>query len=84
MKYYFFPLTPEECNVPSKTGLTYAVEQKDRWVETDVLIEVNTYDRGTTHLVNDGKAYMIYKDYVDLTNQYRLYIGKPSMLGADN
>lgn len=83
MKYYFFPTTEKECKDPVKLGYGYALANKDRWIETDDLIEVNTYDRGTTHITYQGIAYIIHKDYVDISNHIRIYVGKPTMFGAD-
>lgn len=83
MKYYFFPISIEEQEDPSNLGFAYALKHKDRWIETDNLIEVNTYDRGTTHLAYKNKVYMIHKDYVVLDENYRLYLGRESYLGTD-
>lgn len=84
MTYYFFPLTKEEANSPIKTGFTYMMENKSRWIESADLLEINTYDRGTTHIVFEEVPYLIYKDYLDITNKQRIYIGKPSLSGSDN
>lgn len=83
MTYYFFPLTKEETQDPNKLGYGYALQNKDRWIESSFLSEVNTYDRGTTHIVYDGQAYFIHKDYVDISNNSRVYVGRFSVLGAD-
>lgn len=83
MTYYFFPLTEEETKDPNKLGYGYALKNQSRWIASADLGEVNTYDRGTTHIVYDGHAYMIHKDYVDISNSLRVYVGRYSMLGAD-
>ena len=83
MKYYFFPLTEREAADGLLTGYDYAIRNKDRWYETTNLIEVNTYDRGTTHITYKGVPYIIYKDYVVIDEGYRLYIGKPTLIGCD-
>ena len=70
MTYYFFPLTEEETKDPNKLGYGYALKNQSRWIASADLGEVNTYDRGTTHIVYDGHAYMIHKDYVDLESMW--------------
>lgn len=84
MTYHFFPLTKEEAATAVKTGFTYMMENKSRWIESADLSEINTYDRGTTHVVFNGVPYLIYKDYLDITNKQRIYVGKPSLIGSDN
>ena len=50
MKYYLFPLKLSETRVPSNLGWNFVHENIDRLVESEVLIEVNTYDKGTTRI----------------------------------
>ena len=83
MTYYFFPLTEEETKDPTKLGYGYALKNKDRWIGDQNLVEVNTYDRGTTHIVYNDQVYFIHKDYLDITNNLRVYVGRYSVLGAD-
>lgn len=83
MDYYLFPLTEKESADPSCLGWAYAKQNESRWVKSDGMKEVNTYDKGTTHIVYENKAYIMHKDYVDISNNKRVYIGKFSQLGTD-
>lgn len=83
MKYYAFLLTEDEINNPIKCGYGYIKENEDRLIETDVLIEVNTYDKGTSMLVYNDVVYTIFKDFTDLSNQRRIYLCKPNLNGAE-
>lgn len=83
MKYYFFPLKPSELKIPACHSYEFVHANEDRFVETDVLIEVNTYDKGTSRLVYNDVVYQIKKDYVDLSGQRRIYIGCPSLEGPE-
>lgn len=76
MKYYLMPLTNTEQLQPKNKGFAFALNNKDRWIEMgDAKDEVNTYDRGTTVLVYKNIPYNIFKDYVSIDEQYRVYIG---------
>ena len=68
MKYYFLPLKLSESKMPSNYGWKFVHENEGRLVESDVLIEVNTYDRGTTRILYDNVVYLIKKDFVDISN----------------
>ena len=83
MKYYAFLLTEDEITNPIKCGYGYIRENEDRLIETDVLIEVNTYDKGTSMLVYNDVVYTIFKDFTDLSNQRRIYLCKPNLNGAE-
>ena len=76
MKYYLMPLTNEESMKPKNKGFAFALNNRDRWVELgDAKDEVNTYDRGTTVPVYKNIPYNIFKDYVSIDEEYRVYIG---------
>ena len=84
MKYYLFPLSFKEQENPANKGFRYALENKSRWVEMgEAQGEVNTYDRGTTNLVYKKVAYNIFKDYVSIDENYRVYIGCDLNLSYD-
>ena len=55
----------------------------DRLIEFPDLYEINTYDRGTSMMVYEDEVYLIFKDYLDLSNNRRIYFGKPSHFGCD-
>lgn len=83
MKYYFFPMKLSEAKTVSNLGWNFVHEHIDRLVETDVLIEVNTYDKGTTRLLYNDVVYTIKKDFVDLSNGRRIYLGVPANEGSE-
>lgn len=76
MNYYLMPLTNKEKNDLECKGYKFAINNIDRWVDLgDVKDEINTYDRGTTVLVHDDIVYDIFKDYVNIDEKFRVYIG---------
>ena len=84
MRYFLFPLTFKEQDNPSNKGYRYALENKSRWIDMgEAKDEVNTYDRGTTNLVYKNVAYNIFKDYVNIDEKYRVYIGCDMNLSYD-
>lgn len=84
MKHYLFPLTFEEQEIAANKGYRYAIQNKKRWVELgEAEGEINTYDRGTTNLVYKNVVYNIHKDYVNIDEQYRVYIGCDMNLSYD-
>lgn len=83
MKYYFLPLKLSESRTPSNYGWRFVHENEGRLVESDVLIEVNTYDRGTTRILYDNVVYLIKKDFVDISNSRRIYVGIPANEGVE-
>ena len=58
-------------------------EEKSRLIEFEDLLEINTYDRGTSMMVYNDDVYLIFKDYLDLSNNRRIYFGRPSPFGCD-
>jgi hypothetical protein len=76
MDYFLMPLTAEESKNPENKGFAYALSNKSRWVNiNEVKDEFNTYDKGTTVLIYANKVYNVFKDYVNVTEKYRIYIG---------
>lgn len=74
MQYFFFPITREEAEKPNSCGYGFIQLHPERLIETNDLIEINTYDKGTSMVVHDGVVYNVHKDYVDLTNHRRIYL----------
>jgi len=74
-EYRIFPLTYKEFTTPGCTGLRYAMMNKDRWLNCDhAAYEMQTYDRGFTSFVQNGKHYQIHCDYILNDDEIRLYI----------
>lgn len=83
MKYYFLPLKLSESKIPSNFGWKFVHANEGRLVASDALIEVNTYDRGTTRILYDNVVYFIKKDFVDISNNRRIYVGIPANEGVE-
>lgn len=84
MTYYFFPLTKEEAKNGANLGYRFALQNKSRWVECpDLGNERNTYDPATSGLIYNNTAYFMYRDYHDLDNNWRVWIGTPRLQGCD-
>ena len=80
--YFFF--LPKEAQTLQK-GFKYALTQKSSWVVYPFPDDdINTYDTATTKVVKDGKVYNIFKDYVNITDKYRLYVCVESDLETEN
>lgn len=77
MKYYLLPIENKDATNNKMMGLKYIMANEDQWIPIDpVKDEFNTYDRGTTVLVYKNKVYQIYKDYVIIDKQLRIYVGR--------
>jgi len=83
MQYFIFPLTISEAHTPTKVGYSYIKKNEGRLVNFPDLVEVNTYDRGTTRIIYDDVVYQIKKDYVDLSGKRRIYLIYPSEEGPE-
>lgn len=84
MNVYMLPLTVEESRDARNCGLAFALKNRDRWVDIEPIREsFNTYDKGTTVMVHEGAVYNIFKDYNDIQEGYRLYIGRNLNLDYD-
>ena len=83
MQYFIFPLTFSEAHTPTKVGYSYIKKNEGRLVNFPDLVEVNTYDRGTTRIIYEDVVYQIKKDYVDLSGKRRIYLVYPSEEGPE-
>ena len=83
MQYFIFPLTISEAHTPTKVGYSYIKKNEGRLVNFPDLVEVNTYDRGTTRIIYEDVVYQIKKDYVDLSGKRRIYLVYPSEEGPE-
>lgn len=82
-KTYFYFL-PKNATISEK-GYKNALLHKEEWIQYDFPDDdINTYDRATTKVVHEGKVYDVFKDYVDITNKWRLYICIESDLETEN
>ena len=83
MQYFIFPLTISEAHTPAKVGYSYIKKNEGRLVNFPDLVEVNTYDRGTTRIIYEDVVYKIKKDYVDLSGKRRIYLIYPAEEGPE-
>ena len=77
MVYKAFPLTKKESKNPMFCGYKYAYENKNRWVELTMDEpdkQLGTYDVSKTSVVLDGIVYTIYKDFIIIDEDIRLFI----------
>lgn len=85
MTYYLFPLTIEETKNPKKKGWDYCLKNKSKWVKlgdwSGVLLD--TYDRGESNIVHKNRVYMIHRDFINIDEDYRVYIGLDNNLSVD-
>lgn len=86
-KLYIFPLTEKESFTPVKTGWLYATANKDRWVQFDDILKEHMvdpdYSENKFHIVYNNIPYDVYKDYLDVNNDERVFILKPSIISSD-
>ena len=82
----FFCLSKEDSQDPEKCGLKYAISKKGEWKPcpvSDMLAQINQYQSATSYIVIDNIAYTIFKDYIILSENTRLYILKDRNLDTD-
>ena len=84
MQLFIFPVSREDAEKnPIMTGYGYIKEHQDNLIESNVLSEINTYDKATTYVVIEDEVYSIHKDYVDITNNKRIYLAIKKDYGND-
>ena len=86
--YYFFPLTKEEFENPNNRGRTYTFQNRSRWVGPKEEPLLNSwanlgFAKGCNYIVHDGKAFMIYKAYLDLVEDFCVFLCTESVQGCD-
>lgn len=82
----FFCLSKEDAKDPEKSGLKYAMSKRGEWkpcAVTDILSQINQYQSATSYVVIDNIAYSIFKDYILISENTRLYILKDRDLDTD-
>lgn len=75
MTLYAFPVSRELAeNNPIVLGYGYIKQHQENLIQSNSLAEINTYDKGTSHVVINDEVYTVHKDYLDLTNDRRIYL----------
>ena len=76
-------LTAAESKNPECWGYRFVKANANRYKDANVSPELDTYDYGTTYVVVDGVVYSIARDFVDITNNQRIYVLKNMRLATD-
>lgn len=88
MKYYILPVKREDYEKnPLIAGYGYIREHPDELIENTseaINNELNTYDKSTTYVVYNDDVYSLHKDYVDISNDKRIYVIISKDYGVDN
>lgn len=77
MIYKALLLTKKESKDPMCCGYKYAYNNKDRWTELSIEEpdkQLGTYDVSKTSVVIDDVVYTIYKDFIIISENVRLYV----------
>lgn len=84
MHYMLFPLTAEESMTAKHWGWKFVSEHRDRCVNVDTSnYELQTYDRGWTQIVYNNTVYHIERDFIDVDNFERIFVGRQRNLQTD-
>jgi hypothetical protein len=84
VKYYLFPMTEQEALKATNMGWRFIMNNESRLIEFEKLgEELNTYDKGTSSIVYNNKVYRIHKDYTDVSNSRRIWLGVPKHAGSE-
>lgn len=85
MEYKFFLLSAKDAKDPGKMGWAYALHKKDEWVSNPEEVPFLTvgYNKGSDYIVVNDVAYMIYKSFTDITNDFILFFCIESEFGCD-
>lgn len=85
MQMVVFCLKGEDALDPLKRGLKYAKAHQSEWISLsdDVREQFMEYDWGMTHMVIDDITYTVYKDYVLVAENKRLYILTDNLSSVD-
>ena len=83
--HFYFGLTYAEAQDPTKNGYAYALQHKDRWVQSEETGDFLApgYNIGQDFFVIDDKVYFIRKTYTDIKKNLYLYLGTESVNGCD-
>lgn len=87
MKYYFCLVDKSNVSTGTNVGKTFAYKNRSKWIEAkDGIHNYLTagYMKGVDFVVLDGKAYMIMKSYIDLTENFVVLVCTESVAGCDN
>ena len=77
MVYKALCLTKKESKNPMFCGYKYAYNNKDRWIELTMDEpdkQLGSYDVSKTSVVVEGIVYTIYKDFIIIDENIRLFI----------
>lgn len=83
--HFYFGLSHEEAMDPTKVGYAYALQNKDRWIQSDETggFLAPGYNIGQDFFIIDDKVYFIKKTFTDIKKNTHLYLGVESVMGCD-
>lgn len=87
MKYYFCLVSDQDRITGTNIGKTYAYKNRSKWIPggNDIHNYLTAgYMKGVDFVVVEGKAYMIMKSYIDLTENFVVIVCVESVAGCDN
>ena len=85
MGYRFFPLSIAESKSAKYWGWNFISQNKDRLINIDMSnYEYQTYDRALTYIVHNNTVYRIERDFVDIDNNIRIFVGRQLNLQTDS
>lgn len=85
MQYAFFFVSAEDAKDGTKLGYAYAKSKQSEWItkSDDYKDMVSSGQVGVAFVVHDGKAYNLYKKYIDVDSSKVIVICTESTYGSD-
>jgi len=72
----FFLDDKESLNMGVCSSWNYVKNNESRWVNIDEFCqEIPTYDKGNSSFIYNNELYFIYRDYLDINEKQRVYVG---------
>lgn len=82
-KCYAIFLTEKEADIPANLGWAFVSLNKARAVVMPGEIGDKIYDKGNSHFVYENKAYVPYRDFIEIDTANRYYLCKPTEYPMD-
>ena len=86
MKYYFCLVPEQDAKNGVNIGRSYAYKNRSKWIEKSNLEGYLTvgYVQGVDLVTHNNKAYMIRKTFIDLDEDFLVFVCTESTIGADS
>ena len=87
MKYFFYLVSKEDKKNAHSIGKVCTYKNRAKWIEipsdiSNYLASVN-FTQGINSIVYDNKVYMIWKSYIDISENFVVFVCIESTQGAD-